>query len=88
MQRMTETILLIIWLFIIVTVLTGCTTIKYNPETTEFSYSSPPWGKKIGQVEVLREADGSILFTMSDYQTENVSAIAGAVAEGVVRGIK
>ena len=68
--------------------LTGCTTVNYNPETHDFHYSSPPWGRKIGSVSVIREADNSILFEMTDYQTENISEIAGAVAEGVVKGLK
>ena len=66
----------------------GCTTVDYNPDTKAFRYQAPPWGKKIGKVSVIKEADGSILFEMSDYQTENVSVVAGAVAEGVVKGLK
>lgn len=68
--------------------LSGCTQVRYNPETHDFNYSSPPWGKKIGNVSVLREVDGSILFEMSDYESENVAEVAGAVAKGVIEGMK
>ena len=46
----------------------GCTTVDYNPDTKAFRYQAPPWGKKIGKVSVIKEADGSILFEMSDKQ--------------------
>ena len=66
----------------------GCTTIGYNPETKDFHYQAPPWGKKIGKVSVIRETDGSILFEMSDYQTENLSAIVEGAVSGAVKGLK
>jgi len=67
--------------------LSGCTKIHYNPQTHDFDYVSPPWGKKVGKVSVLREADGSILFEMEDYETEKLGEIAGKVAEGVAAGL-
>ena len=88
MYRITEAILLCVLFLFIVWLLTGCTTVKYNPETKDFKYSSPPWGRKIGNVSVLREADGSVLFEMSDYESENVSAIVQGAVTGAIQGLK
>ena len=81
------TILIIIALLAMF-LLAGCTTVNYNPETKDFKYSSPPWGRKIGSVSVLREADGSILFEMQDYHSENVSAIVEGAVKGAVGAMK
>ena len=83
-----ECIAIIVWMFLVTALLTGCTNVEYNPETRDFKFSSPPWGRQIGKVSVLREPDGSIIFEMEDYQTENVGAVVGAAVEAGIKSLK
>ena len=69
-------------------VISGCTTVHYNPETHDVDVAVPPWGRKIKKIEVLRETDGSVIFTMEDYNSEAVGDIVGSAVEGAVRGMK
>ena len=79
-------IFLAIEIFVLLS-LSGCTTIRYVPETGEVHYSAPPWGKQFEKLEIER-IDNDLVIEISNYKTENISDIAGSVAEGVAKGLK
>ena len=85
-RRWRSRIIKILFMLLLI-LLAGCgPSVSYNPETRQFDYRGSPFGKSIGRVEVLRETDGSIIFTMEDYRSEEVSEIVSAAVEAAIRG--
>ena len=80
MQKVIECLAIIIWLFVLTVILTGCTTIEYGT----FKYKSFG-GKKFEKLEVLKDGNGDILVEITNYQDEDT---ARSIARGIAEGLK
>ena len=64
--------------------LSGCTTVRYNPETHEVFFQTPVFDRSIDKLSITKLENGDVLIEIENYATEGMAPVVAAAVRAAL----